>query len=82
MNVCNKILNSFPPSNKFITSHHFFLLYSQILLHLMRSLYQNDNKMTKNALIAPIIVYSYDNKKTNVQLTQVLLYKDCICYCM
>lgn len=31
--------------------------------------------MTKITLIAPIIVYSYDNKKTNVQLTQVLLYK-------
>lgn len=30
--------------------------------------------MTKNALIALIIVYFCDNKKTNVQLTQVCHY--------
>lgn len=30
--------------------------------------------MTKNALISPIIVYFCDNKKTNVQSTQVCHY--------
>lgn len=36
----------------------------------MRSLLQKDNIMTTDALIATIIVYFYDNKKSNVQLTQ------------
>lgn len=36
----------------------------------MRSLSQKDKSMTTDALIATIIVYFYDNKKSNVQLTQ------------
>lgn len=36
----------------------------------MRSLFQKDKSMTTDALIATIIVYFYDNKKSNVQLTQ------------
>lgn len=38
----------------------------------MRSLSQKDKSMTTDALIATIIVYFYDNKKSNVQLTQFL----------
>lgn len=38
----------------------------------MRSLFQKDKSMTTDALIATIIVYFYDNKKSNVQLTQFL----------
>lgn len=36
----------------------------------MRSLSQKDKSMTTDALIATISVYFYDNKKSNVQLTQ------------
>lgn len=36
----------------------------------MRSLSQKDKSMTTDALIATIIVYFYDNKKSNVQLTK------------
>lgn len=36
----------------------------------MRSLFQKDKSMTTDALIATIIVYYYDNKNSNVQLTQ------------
>lgn len=36
----------------------------------MRSLFQKDKSMTTDALIATIIVYFYDNKNSNVQLTQ------------
>lgn len=36
----------------------------------MRSLSQKDKSMTTDALIATITVYFYDNKKSNVQLTQ------------
>lgn len=36
----------------------------------MRRLFQKDKSMTTDALIATIIVYFYDNKKSNVQLTQ------------
>lgn len=38
----------------------------------MRSLSQKDKSMTTDALIATITVYFYDNKKSNVQLTQFL----------
>lgn len=36
----------------------------------MRSLFHKDKSMTTDALIATIIVYFYDNKNSNVQLTQ------------
>lgn len=36
----------------------------------MRRLFQKDKSMTTDALIATIIDYFYDNKKSNVQLTQ------------
>lgn len=44
--------------------------------------YQNDNNIITDALIAPKIVYSYDNTKSNVQLTQVFRYEDCTRCCL
>lgn len=45
-------------------------MYSKTWLQVMRSLSQKDKSMTTDALIATIIVHFYDNKKSNVQLTQ------------
>lgn len=45
-------------------------MYSKTWLQVMRSLSQKDKSMTTDALIATITVYFYDNKKSNVQLTQ------------